>query len=134
MEKYYTPEIEEIHPGFICEVLESNSQKWEEFKISPHEILKIQKGGIENVRVKYLDREDIEGEGWEVVDKTTHKIKCDYKNLTLHRNDEDYLFVDSYGNNVFRIHNGGEYDTYDGLELKINNLSEFRRILKQIGV
>jgi hypothetical protein len=72
--KYYTPTIEEFHVGFECEIQSSYGwQKGEYPNILKQDTLTFQdsldNGIIEatkksGIRVKYLDREDIESLGW----------------------------------------------------------------------
>lgn len=80
MDKYYTPELEEFHPGFIFELEETEQgtahKDWHKavfgnLLINSHggqysTDLKDVKQWIENgeVRVKYLDHEDIESLDW----------------------------------------------------------------------
>lgn len=67
--KYYTPEQNEFYSGFECE---KKPYYYEEFRYGEFEnyitqiadrymLMELKKG---NVRVKYLDREDIEKLGW----------------------------------------------------------------------
>lgn len=70
MEKYYTPAIEEFHVGFEFEVNtakeENDGRYWFPAKISS-DVLSEGTDLIDlpsNVRVKYLDRKDIESLGW----------------------------------------------------------------------
>jgi len=69
--KYYTPEIEEFHPGFEYEIYENeyDDRGWREWTFygnpyHPDKNTFIE--GIKNgeIRVKHLDREDIESLGW----------------------------------------------------------------------
>lgn len=74
--KYYTPELEELHPGFECERLLSNN--WEKYicgnshssredDLDPmitRSVLLQYESNKPWVRVKYLDKEDIEELGW----------------------------------------------------------------------
>jgi len=78
--KYYTPKIEELYKGFKCELCfyKEFGQKepvWIEAEIPTQTYANennynfdyiLEKG---NIRVKYLDREDIESLGWEFVGK-----------------------------------------------------------------
>ena len=68
--KYYTPEIEEFYVGFKYErgnkATEGNSTKWYKEKItSAQEIVDI--FCCEEIRVKYLDKEDIESLGFTLI-------------------------------------------------------------------
>lgn len=67
--KYYTPTIEEFHVGFEYEVKYTNgtlSSDWikERIEQAP-EVVSLPYMNLKNIRVKYLDKEDIESLGWE---------------------------------------------------------------------
>lgn len=70
-DKYYTPTIEEFHIGFEFEVLVYSEKEWAKSIYSyPNDAVfcKDSEGNIwtnESIRVKCLDREDIESLGWE---------------------------------------------------------------------
>ena len=72
MEKYYTPSIEEFRVGFEYEVYVPEKELWskETFYLDASHInlvkyVNIQtENTLKKVRVKYLDREDIESLGW----------------------------------------------------------------------
>ena len=122
--KYYTPEIEEFHVGFEFEDYLWIDDKWQYTK-------KIYGGSLlrkdADMRVKYLDREDIESLGFEH-DKEVTVINgggC-YKrgDFYIHlRIDGDALFpIDiSYKSNHHKF-------------LRIKNKSELKQVLKMIGV
>ena len=72
--KYYLPKIEELHIGFECEIDQSEINKnfkWCEYVIGTdyenitiaRAVSEVNKNGI---RVKYLDRQDIESFGFKV--------------------------------------------------------------------
>ena len=83
MKKYYTPTIEEFHAGFECEVAIPPLGKWEKHTILPYENFKgiqellYSKDKAAGIRVKCLDKEDIEELGWEWIDENTFYIKKD---------------------------------------------------------
>lgn len=90
------------------------------------------------IRVKYLDREDIESLGWKVSE--LHNVEYSRENFTTYENDTHYMVVYNQGGKrawfcVYRKEVDG-----DGGELiaefrvTIKNKSELKRILKQIGV
>lgn len=70
--KYYTPEMEEFHPGFEFKYLNHNGE-WKDCELGKNDIENIElrqykddlmKIAHANLRVKFLDREDIESLGW----------------------------------------------------------------------
>jgi hypothetical protein len=78
--KYFTPDIEDIHVGYECEIL-NNKEKWNKINMPsifiPKCVNKVteRNGWLETnkLRVSYLTKEQIEAEGWEYV-KNTNKV------------------------------------------------------------
>jgi hypothetical protein len=120
--KYYTPTIEEFHVGFIFESQDIENAQWGECICTPgfgafdEDINSLEEGRI---RVKYLDKEGIE---------------------SLEFKQEGKIYKDKWGNSLELT----GYPNYDcriilvyssrKFEGKIKNKSEFKRILKQLGL
>ena len=142
--KYYTPSIEEFHVGFEYELWEEDicedySWKQHVFTLndmaeSLHPETKHHAGGLlselegEYIRVKYLDKEDIESFGFEY-SRTLEK------NVLLFKSNEYSLWVEMDSNFV-RIRNTeevfpGNIQLFFG---EIKNKSELQQVLKMIGV
>ena len=150
--KYYTPEIEEFRVGFEYEqhtmtkgdfffldlktgkkelIQENNEEicykmvhKSEPLSDRPFEIQQIINAG--NIRVKYLDREDIESLGWKF-----DKQHAGLDDMTFFK--DDYILDTEDENNV-RIYEGtcgNELNLFDGT---IKNKSELKVLLKQLGI
>lgn len=151
--KYYTPSIEEFHVGFEYEYLDNNLKTWKPnviesyMLITPNigeacdseitEIFRELKEG--NIRVKYLDREDIESLGFDKTFKNEFGIEylfyenkdyqyCLYhseKNVIIFRADKNvsWMFPPSFSEAYRPIFSG-----------IIKNKSELKRVLKQVGV
>ncbi len=134
MDKYYTPSIEEFHIGFEYEE-KYDSKNWDkrEFIYSEH----IDSYGedclddfiIEGiVRVKYLDKEDIESLGFECIKDNVFRL------------DKDLLEVFDYTDGTIRIWWNDEDDSFDDYIHQpvfwgiIKNLSELKVLLKQLGI
>lgn len=131
--KYYTPSIEEFHVGFEFEAINTvsnlpNKDKWESFEMGLG--LGEQWTRIENyinsnlIRVKFLDKEDIESLGF-VIDPSGERYfeLDDYQlNLDIHPVYNVTIFTDKYG------------DTRMVFQGTIKNKSELKQILKMIGV
>jgi len=143
--EYYTPDVEEFHIGFECEVSITTSHGQHENKISwcPiviggkdrysllveaefHAKLKID---LNKFRVKYLDKEDIESLGFEYIpDDDVFKRISDH---TIHSS-----FI-KFGNESHQliIDNGESYDTYDcWFNGTIKNISELKVLLNQLNI
>lgn len=129
-EKYYTPTIEEFHVGFEYEFLVNSVflrdlKSWEKcICYTPNTLFAIIKDIIENVvsvRVKYLDKEDIESFG----------VKLDYKSDThdIYKLNDIWIFL--FKNNIIRINQGDEMIFRDGM---IRNKSELKVLLKQLNI
>lgn len=152
--KYYTPSLEELHIGFICESqFKTINQAWK-IKVCDSDLLTIAYNEFEHAeedepfseqfRVKYLDKQDIESCGWEsqlVLDiednECTNHIEGYNKNL----NSTDNIDIVPLGNNKYSIQFSHEYNEHSGnCDLKqlfrgtIKNLSEFKRLLKQLNI
>lgn len=122
-DKYYVPDLEEFHVGFEFECLLGD--KWFEIKARLHHFCKtkyteisLMEGG--ELRVKYLDQEDIESLGFF---KWPDDDIYDLGEFQLHlgRYDDPYK-VEIYDDN-------SEY-CFVGV---IKNKSELKKVLKMIG-
>jgi len=129
--KYYTPEIEEFHPGFKYEVKDFHDNlvdyvwKEETMGIGCDFVLDELLGG--DIRVKHLDREDIESLGW-VYDKTYPGLNEDMFTT------EEYILDYDYDSKYCRIYwreNNGDVTRFSGT---IKNKSVLKQVLKMIGV
>ena len=137
MSTYYTPELEEFRIGFQYEWL-NEDKEW--VKVDSPEV--ITPDGYDEqfygLRVKHLDREDIEGEGWNMDQETKDGAFFfigeegywgDVYSLVCHN---DHLrFDDNY--TKIRIHRmfGDKGIIFDGIIL---NLSVFRELMKQLNI
>lgn len=144
MNKYYTPEIEEFHIGFECELMCEDNGQWGTFIITANTNLSTFKEDIEleTIRVKYLDREDIEELGFiseyanNMVKKTTWFKKDKLLIMALDNKGD----VSNIGNSniiliqelVLKNNGTGFYNTmFQGI---IKNKSELKRLLKQLNI
>lgn len=134
-DKYYTPTIEEFHIGFEYEVL--INREWKQVSIDDSERLSyfmfhttnesLQKDPIV-IRVKYLDKEDIESLGWipdsSGFDKYWSKI-IDIKDGS------DWQINYQFENNFLTIYDWSSEIRFRGF---IKNKSELKVLLKQLGI
>ena len=151
-DKYYTPDISEFHVGFECEY--EVSDIWESI------IIGIEGAGHYNdiwcfefsdysnaintksIRVKYLDKEDIESLGFiKLPDiENVFKYKINYTTHGLKDTKEWFYWhisllerSDKYPNLI--ISNNEDYDTLDVIfEGWIKNKSELKVLLKQLKI
>lgn len=143
--KYYTPEIEEFHVGFEFEYQDIDTAAW------TTDIFKIDWESADmdihnwvmyfDVRVKYLDREDIESLGFEFKynEKGNENIAFTKKYENHPRYDNQY--VDVIWNYVSSHVLICEGDNETGWNLwvtrfsgTIKNKSELKKLLKQLGI
>jgi len=142
--KYFTPDIEDIHVGYECEIYEN--EQYVSYVI-PHIIV----GGntridipcgshwsIQNkLRVPYLNREQIEAEGWEFV-----KQQDDYnQEYSKTINDFSYTFYyyQSYNIKEQKISIYINYKTEISPEVLVKgilckDINTFRLIQKLLGI
>jgi len=127
-DKYYVPKIEEFHVGFEYEI--TTGYEWvkkifcqKDFNTFLYEHLD---NAIyqEMVRVKYLDKEDIESENW--VEKVWY-------------NGGGYFTIDKFTLGFFDEHNIiiSVLDHSDNIILflgTIKNRSELRKVMEMIGI
>ena len=134
--KYYTPTIEEFHIGFEYEWLNENN-KWIK-EVTPIEISK--KGFEEQtygLRVKYLDKEDIESLGFKykgkAIDLFFNKEGLSLRDDGYHINNIklQYGLHDKRLKIIFCFISGEENTMFEGI---INNKSEFKRLMKQLKI
>lgn len=139
--EYYTPSIEEFHVGFEYEILATDKPiiMWEKeiFAITTHDDLKIIDDEIREslIRVKCLNKEDIEEVGFEYVggcmDGRTNQlfnkelngkifqIECSFKAICQV---QIKIFV-PYGEDVIIVKS-----------ISIRNKPELERLLKQLDI
>lgn len=125
--KYYTPEIEEFHIGFEYEYFYKNSS-WVKhtLKTKADLTLCIEETEEDLIRVKYLDKEDIESLGFK---EYVHSYGTDFRNQT-HK-------IAWWWNNkgieirIITESGIGEKCVFSGV---VKNKSELKRLLKQLNI
>lgn len=136
--EYYTPDIEDIHVGYECE-RESNSGRWykdiiEEIQLTssdnPFQKI-ISDVANKALRVPYLNAEQIEKEGWDLLadyKSGYHWIKIPKigNSIFLHYNDKKWLFIkqDPLSEYELTIQYSGE----------CKDINQFRKICKMLNI
>lgn len=121
--KYYTPELDEFYIGFEYEYCIRNNEYIKYIVSTETDLKHIHKQiQLYLIRVKYLDREDIESLGWEFEENLQYCDQFKYKSL------EAYLWVIK-DENLIEIQ--CEKTCFRGC---IQNKSELKKLMKQIGI
>lgn len=113
--KYYTPEINEFYVGYKYEVYNSLLGRWIKEEVQSNECFCDLQG--EEIRTKYLDKQDIESLGWVYAEA----FKSYFKNKVR-------LELCSEG--TVRI-SFGEFNTMD---FKCPSINELKYIQKLLGI
>ena len=151
---YYIPKIEDIHLGlaiehwqvnmnFHSDPLDANSyytEKWvkclvtkENIKDAIEYVLMEKENEIPTcIRVKHLDREDIEGEGWDEDWDAEGRYLLGGKFIMFKFGETNIYAIKK--TRVFEKH-GIRFCEHDTIfEGEILNLTEFRKLMKQLGI
>ena len=135
--KYYTPEISELHVGFECEYREPHEKEWYEDSLNSNDVAYLL-AYSDRIRVKYLDKEDIESFGFKYIDEDTYILPMLFKpiifspgkvwgDIIMHYHPEDnYTSITGFSEGQEE-----EYTLFMGL---IKNKSELKKILQMTGV
>ena len=124
--EYYPPSIDEFHVGFNYEKLD-HKETWIKYTCgkSFKDAYQMSDGDKFKIRVKCLDREDIESLGF--IRKMEGMYQLNYYTLMVSAEGKNIHIVEE-DRQSFGM---GEYVKFDGT---IKNKSELKRILKQIGI
>jgi hypothetical protein len=128
--KYYTPELEEFCEGFEYEVNNTPglSDEWTPVKISglnwfPSEFQIVSL----KIRVKYLDKEDIERLGWNSIPVDRSRLKR-LDSLCFELKDKLLIF---FNNTVKIITSDWQKCYFEGV---LKNKSELKKLMKQLRI
>jgi hypothetical protein len=128
MSKYYTPEISEFHVGFEYELEEPDGTYSR--LIHLRNSLGFLRDRFDEIRVKYLDREDIENCGWWYDPEFNERAELGKYVLFTHKNG-DILIQEEYSYERKGTNYIGYNVLFDG---KVKNISELRKLMKQLGI
>jgi len=126
--KYYTPTIDEFYVGFefevnkVLQLIPDQIEEWKQTVFNQTDI--ISDTFVKNTRVKYLDREDIEGLGFKLMNSSStigyHLVK-----------DNDRIWLDT--ENI-----KGKCVIAKGLEIVfkgiIKNKSKLKKLMKMLNI
>lgn len=132
--KYYTPTIEQFYVGFEYQEQDIAPVEWVESKFTQYHQLEDIAKYIEKkeVRVKYLDYQDVISEGWEQTSKMTQPqfFTKDKYRLVLY-NENFIRIFNSQSNVKMCLNKDNEEQLFCGT---IRNKSELRMVMKLIGI
>lgn len=119
--KYFTPDIEDIHAGYECELLIYD--KWEPNIVKPYTALESVVRCIKDqiIRVPYLTKEQIEAEGWE-----EHSSNFFKKDLIM-------LQIDLEEYNIL-IRKGSWFPEETLFKGNCKDINTFRKIIKLLNI
>lgn len=147
--KYYTPEIEEINVGFEYEWRERNTNDiWTPSKYSigfdlfdcgsgevPASYVFNNMNDVENpieIRVKYLDQQDIEELGWKLIVWHKNSGFFSYDKYTLEYSDNS--IDNTILKNSLHITQNDEGSNIVLFQGYIKNKSELKKLMKQLNI
>ena len=122
MEKYYTPSSEELRVGFECEI-KLHTGEWKSIKLT-EESMKTIYSSVDIIRVRILDREDVESLDW-----GNYEPPYEYNHTWSLRN---YKLVAWFNKDFPVIRIVQDYPIIFQGEIK--NKSELEVLLKQLGI
>jgi hypothetical protein len=126
--KYYTPSIEEFYVGFECEIYDDDDKTWDLVYVDTQPGLCNITGLDLDIRVKYLDKSDIEDLGF------THigALWFESKELDCRIRKWKGLEIDIYHD--WSRNDGEHTDHYKVFRGTIKNKSELKILLKQLNI
>lgn len=124
--QYYTPTIDEFHVGFEYEELRKDWVKLTYGGFLPKTIGEYLKEGA--IRVKHLDRQDIESLGWEI-----SKIQRNPKTTCFEKSDTAFRFVLEIDIDSVKI------DAYLDFKIpmfigSVKNKSELKKLMQMLNI
>lgn len=138
---YYTPELSDLYIGYECETAPKPSLILGELLYTPYVITGEYpignhfKYGI--IRTPYLTKEQIEAEGWKLLEDDDGQLMFEGKRfLGISPSEDNHYRVNYYTDTksllVWRYYANGHEDVYfDG---NCPSINEFRKITKLLGI
>lgn len=125
--KYFTPDITDIHVGYELEIRQGNM--WKSDKVQSNDCF-CDFVDMDGYRVPYLTKEQIEAEGWEFI---KHHAGTEHYNF---EKDEYSLYVDfDFREEIYlKIYTGGYYNEFNYFSGKCKDINTFRKICKLLEI
>jgi len=145
--KYYIPTIEEIKVGFELQyhnfsrdeagIPELNYDRWDTVTLKEDDVKLFMEYGIKGgIRVKYLDREDIEGCGWKY-DANTSELEYDLFYIEPGYDDKNRFIqysLQNYKNGKIYLDKCINSGVHEIGFLTIRNKSELKTLMKWLNI
>lgn len=136
--KYFTPDIEDLHIGYECEEhTPYSTDEWskviiEDFGSESDFDLQRCRDFIfmDKIRVPYLTKEQIEAEGWKFIKKHPGTECCDFE-MGKYYLDVDFDFRE---NIHLRIYDGEYENEFNYFSGKCKDINTLRKIIKLLGI
>jgi len=129
--KYFTPDIEDLYVGYKLEIKGKHDTNWQPVVLGKdaiwHKFTNLENLGqvMEQLRVPYLTKEQIEAEGWEY-EKEIKTVQCyDKENIFIAYSEKTHRML-------IRKHNNETWKTiYFG---RCKDINAFRKIIKLLEI
>ena len=131
--KYYTPELNEFHVGFIYEIQHTDTDKWEsnEFELDDFNWAVMEDKYMKAFRIKHLDDSDITSLGFSQESYDSFEKPVAVEDF----NHEEYLTtVERRSDNKFIIWYYKKGESITLFKGTIKNKSELKKLLNQLGI
>lgn len=136
MNKYFTPQIEDFRVGYKCETKQSSG--WYNWIVNDiHDVMDLYgRLSTNDVRTKYLDKDDIESLGWKQISAISGE---NFEVRFLNKIFEMGVLFNSNGNNIrIKIYNPLKTETYSYPNIlysgRCPSINELKYIMKLLNI
>lgn len=144
--KYFTPDIEDLYVGYKLEIKGKHDDDWKPVVLGKdaiwHQFTNLENLGkaMEQLRVPYLTKEQIEAEGWtSFVTEYKKDIVPENMTYTFFREDRNYMLGWNFNTNKITliikdpslVENYYTEPTFRG---ECKDINTFRKIIKLLGI
>ena len=125
--KYFTPDITDIHVGYELEIRQGNM--WKSDKVQSNDCF-CDFVNMDGYRVPYLTKEQIEAEGWEFI-----KHHAGTEHYDFEKNGYSlYVDFDFRGEVYLKIYDGEQDNEFNYFSGKCKDINTFRKICKLLEI
>ena len=125
--KYFTPDITDIHVGYELEIRQGNM--WKSDKVQSNDCF-CDFVDMDGYRVPYLTKEQIEAEGWEFI-----KHHAGTEHYDFEKNGYSlYVDFDFRGEVYLKIYDGEQDNEFNYFSGKCKDINIFRKICKLLEI